>query len=64
MMDQLNLLADRVSDGEREQIARRILRNPRSHPDHVRAARYILCVIERKRTRALSVSADELPSLG
>jgi|GEM_PF-4651458 len=63
MRDDGSLLTAQLSDGERERLARRILRNPRSKPDDVRAARYTLCEIERRRTRSVSVTTDDLPPL-
>ena len=64
MHDDGNLPAAHLSDGERERLARRILRNPRSKPDDVRVARYTLCEIERKRTHLNSLAIDDLPPLG
>ena len=43
---------DDLDDREVAREARRVLRNPRSTPDQVRAARYLLCVLERERARA------------
>lgn len=63
MYDDGNPLAAQLSDGERERLARRIIRNPRSKPDDVRTARYTLCEIECRRRLANSVAASELPPL-
>lgn len=63
MHDDGNLLTAQLSDGERERLARRILRNPRSKPDDVRMARYTLCEIERRRVHPISVATDDLPPL-
>lgn len=63
MHDDGNPLAAQLSDGERERLARRIIRNPRSKPDDVRAARYALCEIEHRRQHSNNVAASELPPL-
>ena len=63
MTDQTGPLGAPLSDGERERLARRILRDPRAKPDDIRAARYALCVLERKRQHAHGRAGDELPPL-
>lgn len=63
MRDDGNPLAAQLSDGERERLARRIIRNPRSKPDDVRAARYALCEIEHRRKHSNNVAASDLPPL-
>lgn len=46
-----------------EQLARRVLRNPHAHPDEVRSARYLLCVLERERKRPGQANGGALPPL-
>ncbi|NFV78854.1 hypothetical protein [Magnetospirillum aberrantis] len=50
-------------DAEVESMARKVIRNPRAHPDEVRAARYALCVLERQRKRPDQIVAGVLPPL-
>lgn len=58
MVDFAAVQGDRV---QMEQLARRVLRNPQSHPDDVRAARYLLCVLERERKRPDQNATEGLP---